>query len=544
MDPPSSPEFDIFIEDNGFESELDFELDADSSVGMDDSSSTRVDESPQDSFFDIDSDFDLLDEMELFPPSENPFKMDLDLEEAQSSSHSDGSDSEMSVDSENSSSVIRSIEDMVLSFLTQLAHPGGARARVDDDDSDSDSCPSPASKTLPKIELELVNRSKSGSGRISLLNWSSPAMKVLRYPKKTKTGSLKPFAQLFRVLDLAHEASLSGVPTTKRDIYYKDVALFKSQKVVDTLVDDLASTFGLDRSDLNIGTLIPAGEDIEAFSVDEDVAWVLIVEKEAVFQTLCRLKICRSESMPGAGILITVSIIRATCGLEMNVYFQGKGYPDVATRHIVKSLADALPKSVPILALVDADPFGLDILSVYKYGSRAMQHENDKLAARRIKWLGLWASELGRFGIAKDDLLQITKHDEKKALAMLRRENVPTPARWKKEMQYMLHSRRKAEIEVLYTQSKSSDSGTGAIGSSQKVLQNETSRLTAFEDSSDLHIFSSSPQLRDSDMKITWPSPNYGKATESHCKPHALLMRYLEEKVTGFIGTAMRRTKS
>jgi meiotic recombination protein SPO11 len=53
--------------------------------------------------------------------------------------------------------------------------------------------------------------------------------------------------------------------------------------------------------------------------------------------------------------------------------------------------------SVPILALVDADPFGLDILSVYKYGSRAMQHENDKLAARRIKWLGLWASELEQF---------------------------------------------------------------------------------------------------------------------------------------------------
>ena len=28
------------------------------------------------------------------------------------------------------------------------------------------------------------------------------------------------------------------------------------------------------------GTLIPAGEDIETFSVDEHVAWILIVEKE------------------------------------------------------------------------------------------------------------------------------------------------------------------------------------------------------------------------------------------------------------------------
>ena len=48
------------------------------------------------------------------------------------------------------------------------------------------------------------------------------------------------------------------------------------------------------------------------------------------------------------------------------------------------------------MALVDGDPYGLDILSVYKYGSKSMQHENDKLAARRIKWLGIWASELER----------------------------------------------------------------------------------------------------------------------------------------------------
>lgn len=111
--------------------------------------------------------------------------------------------------------------------------------------------------------------------------------------------------------------------------------------------------------------------------MDEDVAWVLIVEKEAVFQTLCRLGITDGRSLPGRGLLLT-----------------GKGYPDVATRHLVKSLADALPRTIPIMALVDGDPYGLDILSVYKYGSLSMQHESGKLATKRIKWLGIWASEL------------------------------------------------------------------------------------------------------------------------------------------------------
>ena len=52
--------------------------------------------------------------------------------------------------------------------------------------------------------------------------------------------------------------------------------------------------------------------------------------------------------------------------------------------------------SVPLLALVDADAYGLDILSVYKFGSQGLGHEGHKAIAPRIVWLGLWASELAR----------------------------------------------------------------------------------------------------------------------------------------------------
>ena len=101
-------------------------------------------------------------------------------------------------------------------------------------------------------------------------------------------------------------------------------------------------------------------------------------------------------------------------------------------------------RSVPILVLVDGDAYGIDIRSVYKHGSTRMQHANAHLAADRVQWLGLWASELAsyvlpslpggaplpicrphltncswrpidRLGIDKDALLPITKHDEKKA---------------------------------------------------------------------------------------------------------------------------------
>ncbi|KAF9443832.1 DNA topoisomerase IV, alpha subunit [Macrolepiota fuliginosa MF-IS2] len=336
------------------------------------------------------------------------------------------------------------IENLVLSFLTQLVD-----GSTPPDTSENLSAQQRRAKS--KIQLQLANRATGSS-------------KTLTYPKKCPTGSARPLAQLLRVLDLAHEAIIEDMPMTKRDMFYNDVQLFKSQRTVDTLVDDLAATFDLDRSSLNIrasskglicgsgltihlisgetiqatdteGALIPVGEDIDSFSLDEDVGWVLIVEKEAVFQTLCRLCITHHVDIPGRGLLIT-----------------GKGYPDIATRHLVKTLSDCLPSEVPIAALVDADPYGLDILSVYNYGSKALQHENERLAAGgRIEWLGIWSSEFSKLGIDKDKLLPISKADEKKALAMLGRSKDILPSKWKKELVHMLFNRRKAEIEILAT---------------------------------------------------------------------------------------------
>ncbi|KAG1742915.1 Spo11/DNA topoisomerase VI subunit A [Suillus lakei] len=268
-------------------------------------------------------------------------------------------------------------------------------------------------------------------------------------------------------MDFAHQALVDNLPLTKRDMYYKDVPLFKAQGTVDRLVDDLAMTLGLERADLKIraaskglicgtgltiyflegevisindleGTLIPTGETIERFELKGDISWVLVVEKEAVFQTLCRFQFASHRSLPGPGLIIT-----------------GKGYPDVATRQFVKTLSDNLPAHIPIVALVDGDAYGLDILSVYKYGSHNLRHENKKLAAKRIKWLGIWASEMADLKIDLDALIPITPHDEKKALAVLNRPIDVVPTKWRKvkELTRMLHVRRKAEIEILSSSS-------------------------------------------------------------------------------------------
>lgn len=51
---------------------------------------------------------------------------------------------------------------------------------------------------------------------------------------------------------------------------------------------------------------------------------------------------------------------------------QGKGYPDINTRAILKKISDDC--NCPIYALVDADPYGIDIMLSYRHGSMVRFH--------------------------------------------------------------------------------------------------------------------------------------------------------------------------
>ncbi|KAJ3487439.1 hypothetical protein NLI96_g3532 [Meripilus lineatus] len=221
--------------------------------------------------------------------------------------------------------------------------------------------------------------------------------KVLNGPKATKVP--KPIT--LQIADRSRKPK-------EGDMFYKDTQLFKTQSVVNKLVDDVAATLGVGRAHLNVcaspkgmfcgtalqihlhseeiifgtdaeplefqGSLIPSAEDIAGFTVHEDLAWVL-----------------------------------------------GKGYPDLATSQLVALLSSSLPPSIPFLALVDADPYGIDIMSVFKYGSASMAHEHATSTTPTLRWVGLKSSELDRPWA----LVPITRHDEKKTMRMLTQRALP-----------------------------------------------------------------------------------------------------------------------
>lgn len=144
--------------------------------------------------------------------------------------------------------------------------------------------------------------------------------------------------------------------------------------------------------------------------------------------------------------------------LEIDFHLQGKGYPDMASRALLKRLSNCTPSHEehppPIYGLVDCDPDGLAILSTYRHGSAALSHEHELLATPSMRWLGLRSHDI--FPSTSDNvshtLLPMTVRDRRKAIRMLDWPAISIgddECNLRNELQIMLMLNMKAEIEAM-----------------------------------------------------------------------------------------------
>lgn len=124
-------------------------------------------------------------------------------------------------------------------------------------------------------------------------------------------------------------------------------------------------------------------------------------------------------------------------------FFQGKGFPDVNTRFLLKKLIDILHLKAYIL--VDADPHGIEIMFTYKFGSLNLSHIADELACPKLIWMGLKPSVANDLKVVSQ---QLTPDDLKKVNELIKRRYI-TP-NIKAELQIFEYAKNKAEIEALY----------------------------------------------------------------------------------------------
>ncbi|KAA0156384.1 hypothetical protein FNF29_01177 [Cafeteria roenbergensis] len=287
-----------------------------------------------------------------------------------------------------------------------------------------------------------------------------PELDRIVLKSKTSTRSFDSTAQvrktaiMTRVMEMLHQVLRRNIHTTKRDLFYADVKLFRSQDESDAVLDDVACVIGCTRTSLHVvasekgvvvgrvqfredGDLIDCtrmgvgGKAIPPF-IDKisdfrsDAEFILLVEKDAAFMRLAEDRFYNKYPC----IIITA-----------------KGQPDVATRLFLRKCRDDL--KLPVLGLVDADPYGLKILSVYMSGSKTMSYDSASLTTSDIKWLGVRPSDLDKYNIPEQCRLPMKASDIKYGKALLEEDFVRRNPKWYAELEAMLSSKVKAEIQAL-----------------------------------------------------------------------------------------------
>ncbi|XP_004686966.1 PREDICTED: meiotic recombination protein SPO11 isoform X2 [Condylura cristata] len=278
---------------------------------------------------------------------------------------------------------------------------------------------------------------------------------TMRKIRSDSPKSAKKFALILKILSMIYKLAQSNTYATKRDVYYTDSQLFGSQTVVDNIIDDISCMLKVPRRSLHIlstskgliagdlrfmeedgtqvschggASAVPVPSNIQGLqNLITDAKFVLIVEKDATFQRLLDDNFCNKMS---PCVMVT-----------------GKGVPDLNTRLLVRRLWDAF--HIPAFALVDADPHGIEIMCIYKYGSVSMSFEAHRLTVPAIRWLGLLPSDIRRLNIPKDTLIPLTKRDQMKLDSILKRPYLTCQPFWRKEMEIMADSKVKAEIQAL-----------------------------------------------------------------------------------------------
>lgn len=129
------------------------------------------------------------------------------------------------------------------------------------------------------------------------------------------------------------------------------------------------------------------------------------------------------------------------------IVITAKGQPDVASRMFLSRITSEL--QIPVLALVDSDPYGLKILSVYMSGSKNMSYDSASLTTPDIKWLGLRPSDLNRYDLPDQCRLKMTENDIKTGKELLQEAFIMKNPLWMKELQKMVKTKEKAEIQAL-----------------------------------------------------------------------------------------------
>jgi DNA topoisomerase VI subunit A len=273
----------------------------------------------------------------------------------------------------------------------------------------------------------------------------------------------KKFMQTFLISEACKELIESGKTTSIRDLYYVTKHTigdtrqntFEDQAESDPIIEDLEVTVDALREELHLFadpkgamvgpiTIVDSGDTIDlrrmgsgGWSVPSivesnvitfrkhEAKYVLLVEKSAIWKRFNEDKFWKRDNC---------------------IIVHGGGQPPRGVRRLVQRLHSEL--KLPVYVLVDNDPWGFYIYSVLKQGSINLAFESMRMAVPDARFVGLSSFDKDKYQLPTNVSIKMDDGDNNRAKQMLA---YPwfKHAKWQKEIQEMVSSGLKFELEAL-----------------------------------------------------------------------------------------------
>jgi DNA topoisomerase-6 subunit A len=280
----------------------------------------------------------------------------------------------------------------------------------------------------------------------------------------------RTFMQTIAVARKLKEYIDQGLHTSIRGLYYQlklslgedlDETLFEEESESNALIEDLEAALQVKREDFHLttdrkgvlagpikiadrfggeeiiidgtkqgrsGWMIPSDVDngMEILEVNAD--YVLVVEKDALWQRLNEDKFWKKEN----AIIITP-----------------KGQSSRGTRRLLRKLADL---GLPIYVFTDCDAWGWYIYWTLKTGSMNLAYLGHDFTVPEAKFIGVTMSDIKRYPWLEKLTIKAKDVDLKRAKEMMGYEWINRHPEWVRELKLVLKMKKKLEQDALQGQ--------------------------------------------------------------------------------------------
>jgi DNA topoisomerase-6 subunit A len=259
------------------------------------------------------------------------------------------------------------------------------------------------------------------------------------------------------LIDAQKSSSLRGVfYKAKHTVAGTKENTFDTQDESDPILEDLEVTLGALREELHIFaenrgvmagniTVIDGGDTIDCRATGRGGHGIPSIVEADLFE----FGKCEAE--------FVLHVEKGTVWNRFNedrfweenncILTHGGGQPPRGCRRLLQRLNQEL--KLPIICLLDCDPWGHYIYSVIKQGSISLAFESSRLAIPEAKFLGLRAKDYDECDLGEAVKIDLTENDIKRAKEIAAYPWFAGHKGWQKEIQGLLNNGFKMEVEAM-----------------------------------------------------------------------------------------------